>query len=102
MNEEGQPIELATVNRWVTDDKYAKADILKKFLDGFQMNPELFVEKRVVEFVYNVINAYKDTINNLFDERDKWIKDYVNNNFNEPFEDREFDILSERKIDLYL
>lgn len=100
MNEEGQPIALATVNRWVTDDKYVKADVLKKFLDNFQMDSNLFVEKRVVEFVYNILNAYKETIYELFDERDKWIKDYVNKNFNEPFEDRDFEILSERKIEL--
>jgi len=101
MDEEGRPIALATVNRWVTDDKFVKADILKKLLDRFQMNPELFVEKRVVEFVYNTINAYKETIYELFDERDKWIKNYVNKNFNEPFEDREFEILSERKINVF-
>lgn len=101
MNKEGEPIALATVNRWVTDDKYVKADLLKKFLDGFQINPDLFVEKRVVEFVYNLINAYKDAIYNLFDERDEWIKEYVNKNFNEPFEDRDFEILSEKKIDVF-
>lgn len=100
MNKEGEPIALATVNRWVTDDKYVKADILKKLLDNFQMDPNLFVEKRVVEFVYNTIYAYKERIYELFDDRDKWIKDYVNQNFNEPFEDREYEILSERKINL--
>lgn len=100
MDEEGKPLALATVNRWVTDDKYVKADVLKNFLDNFQMDSDLFVEQRVVEFVYNILNAYKDTIYDLFDERDKWITDYVNKNFNEPFEDREFEILSERKIEL--
>lgn len=101
MNKEGEPIALATVNRWVTDDKYVKADLLKKFLDGFQMNPDLFVEKRVVEFVYNTLNAYKETIYELFDERDEWIKEYVNKNFSEPFEVRDYEILSERKIEIY-
>lgn len=100
MNEQGQPIELATVNRWVTDDKYVKADVLKNFLNNFQMDSNLFVERRVVEFVENVIRGYSETIHELFDERDKWIKDYVNKNFNEPFEDRDFEILSESKIDI--
>lgn len=100
MDEEGRPIALATVNRWVTDDKYVKADVLKKFLDGFQMDSNLFVERRVVEFVYNILNAYKDTIYDLFDERDEWIRNYVNKNFNEPFEDREFEILSFNKINI--
>jgi hypothetical protein len=101
MDEEGRPIALATVNRWVTDDKYVKADVLKNLLDNFQMDSKLFVEQRVVEFVYNILNAYKDVIYNLFDERDKWIMDYVNKNFSEPFEDRDFEILSERKISLF-
>lgn len=101
MNEEGVPIALATVNRWVTDDKYVKANVLKKFLDNFRMDSNLFVERRIVEFVYNTLNAYKDLIYDLFDERDKWIKDYANKNFSEPFEDREYEILSERKINLF-
>ena len=101
MDEEGKPLALATVNRWVTDDKYVKAEVLKNLLDSFQMDSKLFVEQRVVEFVYNIINAYKDTIYELFDERDKWIAEYVNKNFSEPFEDREFEILSEKKIKLY-
>jgi hypothetical protein len=100
MNEEGEPIALATVNRWVTDDKYVKADLLKKMLGGFQMDSKLFVERRVVEFVENIIKGNKETIHELFDERDKWITDYVNKNFREPFKDREFEILSERKIDI--
>lgn len=101
MDEEGRPIAIATVNRWVTDDKYVKADFLKKLLNNFQMDSKLFVEQRVVEFVYNIINAYKEAIYNLFDERDEWIKEYVNKNFSEPFEDREFEILSEKKINLF-
>lgn len=102
MNEQGKPIALATVNRWVTDDKYVKADVLKKLLDNFQMDSNLFIERRVVEFVYNILNAYKEDIYEIFDERDKWISDYVNTNYNEPFEDREFEILSEKKIELFL
>lgn len=100
MDEEGVPIALATVNKWVTGDKFVKLDKLKNLLDNFQMDSKLFVEKRVVEFVYNMLNAYKETIYELFEERDKWITDYVNKNFNEPFEDREFEVLSERKIDI--
>ena len=100
MNEQGQPIELATVNRWVTDDKYVKADVLKYFSDNFHMDSNLFIERRVVEFVENVFKGHKETVYELLDEREKLIKDYVNKNFNEPFEDRDFELLSERKIDL--
>lgn len=101
MDKEGRPIALATVNRWVTDDKYIKADKLRNLLDNFQMDSNLFIERRVVEFVYNILNAYKEHIYQLFDERDKWINNYVNKNFNEPFEDREYEVLSFKEINIF-
>lgn len=101
MDEQGKPIALATVNRWVTDDKYVKADVLKKSTENFFVNLFLFKYPKVVEFVNDIFKAYNEEINQLYDERDKWIIDYVNKNFREPFEDREFEILSERKINLY-
>ena len=101
MDEDGKPIALATVNRWVTGDKYVKAAVLKKLTENFFVNPSLFEDPKVVEFVNDIFKAYKEEINQLYDERDKWIMDYVNKNFREPFEDREFEILSERKIDLF-
>jgi hypothetical protein len=100
MSEDGKPIGLATVNRWVTGDKYVKADVLKILADKFYVDPSLFKDKRIVEFVNNIFKAYRNEIFNLFDERDIWIKNYVNNKFNEPFEDREFEILSYKEVDL--
>ena len=43
---------------------------------------------------------YNGEINQLYDERDWWIMNYVNKNYREPFEDRDYEILSEIKIDL--
>lgn len=100
MNKKGEPIGLATVNRWVTDDKYVKADVLKKFAESFYVNPALYKDKRVVEFINYIFKSYPDEINNLFDQRDKWIRDYVNKNYNEPFEDREFEVLSFKEINI--
>jgi hypothetical protein len=100
MDEQGKPIALATVNRWVTADKYVKAEILKKLTKDYYVNPALFSDQKVVEFINNIFKAYTDEIYQLYDEREVWIKNYVNNNFREPFEDREFEILSERKIDV--
>ncbi|MDZ7625982.1 MAG: hypothetical protein U5J96_16240 [Ignavibacteriaceae bacterium] len=97
MDEQGKPIALATVNRWVTGDKYVKADELKNLSKDFYVNPSLFTDPKVVEFINDIFKAYDEEIFQLYDERDRWIKDYVNNNFREPFEDREFEILSERK-----
>ena len=100
MNESGEPIGLATVNRWVTGDKYVKADVLKRLTENFYVEPGLFKDKRIVEFVNYIFKAYKGDIYELFIQRDEWIKDYVNKNFNEPFEDREFEILSYKETDL--
>lgn len=101
MSENGEPFGISTVNRWVTDDKYVKADVLKEYLKSFQMETSLFKEKRIVEFVKLILKAYEKEISELFDERDEWVKNYINNNYREPFEDRDYEILSERKIDLY-
>lgn len=100
MSEEGKPIGLATVNRWVTGDKYVKAEILKKLTENFFVNPSLFKDLKAVEFVNNIFKAYNGEIDQLYDERDRWIMNYVNNNYREPFEDRDYEILSETKIDL--
>lgn len=100
MNESGEPIGLATVNRWVTGDKYVKADVLKKLTEIFYVDPILSIDKRIVEFINYIFKAYQKEIYELYDERDIWIKNYVNNKFNEPFEDREFEILSYKEIDL--
>lgn len=100
MSEDGKPIALATVNRWVTGDKYVKADVLKKLVDNFYVTPTLFHDKRINEFVNYIFKAYQNDIYDLFEQRDKWIENYVNEYFREPFEDRDFEILSYKKIDL--
>lgn len=100
MDKQGNPLALATVNRWVTGDKYVKADKLKSLSDNFFVNPDLYKDIRVVEFINNIFKAYRDEIFQLFDERDKWINNYVNNYFREPFEDRDFEILSQKTISL--
>jgi hypothetical protein len=100
MNEKGELIGLATVNRWVTGDKFIKADRLKKFAENFYIDPSLYKDTRVLEFVNYVFKAYAAEINELFDERDKWIHNYVNKYFREPFEDRDYEILSSKKVSL--
>lgn len=94
MNEIGEPIGLATVNRWVTGDKFVKADVLKKLSSNFQMDKNLFHDTRVIESINLIFKAYEKEIHQLFDERDEWIKNYAFNNLREPFEDREHEVLS--------
>jgi hypothetical protein len=101
MNKQGEPLGLATVNRWVTGDKYVKAVELKKYLEEFKMNRYNFKEKRVVKFVEHIFSAYQETIFRLFDERDAWIKNYVNKFYREPFEDRDYEVLSTKKTNIY-
>lgn len=98
MNENGEPIGLATVNRWVTGDKFVKADVLKKLSSNFQMDKNLFQDKRVIESINLIFKAYEEQIHQLFDERDEWIKNYAFNNFREPFEDREYEVLSYKSL----
>ncbi|MBK7981806.1 MAG: hypothetical protein IPK06_17710 [Ignavibacteriae bacterium] len=98
MSEDGKPIGISTVNRWVTGDKYVKANILKTLAKNFSIDPNLYIDKRVIEFINNIFKAYTNEIENLFDDRDLMIKNYVDTNFREPFEDRELEILSFKEI----
>lgn len=100
MSEDGEPIGLATVNRWVTGDKYVKADVLKDLAKVWYVDPTLYKDSRVIEFVNNLFKSFPDEMNTLFEKRDKWIADYVNNRYQEPFEDREFEVLSSMQINL--
>ncbi len=102
MSENGKPIGLATVNRWVTGDKFVKAVVLKSLAKDFYIDPNLYTDKRVIEFINNVFKGFANDIDNLFDERDLWIKNYVNEKFNEPFEDREHEITSYKEIHIKL
>ncbi len=101
MNKEGIPIGLSTVNRWVTGDKYVKANELKQYLERFSINKNLFKEEKVLEFIQYIFKAYKSEIFDLFDKRDAWIEQYVNTNYNEPFEDRNYEVLSSVKINVF-
>lgn len=101
MNKQGEPIGLATVNRWVTGDKYVKAGLLKKFAGSFFVDPALYKDKRVVEFVNHIFKAFQEEINNLYDERDNRISEYVDKNYREPFEDRDLEVLSYKKVNLF-
>jgi hypothetical protein len=98
MNKEGEPIGLATVNRWVTGDKYVQADVLKSLSEKYFVDPKLYKDKRVVEFINYVFKGYKLELNQLFEDRDRWIINYVNHNFREPFEDRDYEVLSYKQI----
>ncbi|RMD48594.1 MAG: hypothetical protein D6830_06560 [Ignavibacteria bacterium] len=98
MNKKGEPIGLATVNTWVTGDKYVKPDILKNYLSNFKMNRNSFKESRIIDFVEAIFEAYRQEIFTLFDEREEWIQNYAAKYYREPFEDRDYEVLSHVKI----
>ncbi len=66
MDEDGNPTVLATVNRWVTDDKYVKAEQLKALFEEFIINPKLFKDERLLLFIKNILEGYKTEIFELF------------------------------------
>jgi hypothetical protein len=101
MDKKGLPVALSTLNRWVTGDYYVDAAELKKLALQFQMSHDLFPDKRIIEFIENIFTGYRDIIFQLFDERDKAISEYVEENAQEPFEDNGVEILSKKTIDVY-
>ena len=101
MDKKGRPIALSTLNRWVTGDFFVNSDELKKLIIEFEMNHDLFPDKRIIEFIENIFLGYNDLIFELFEERDESVINYVRKNTREPFEDRDIEILSTRKIDVY-
>lgn len=101
VNENGFPIAISTLNRWVTDDHFIPANKLKEQFLKFKMNDELFPDKRINQFISSIFTAYKIEIFNLFDERDNVIDNYISINAMVPFEDDEIEILSTCKIDIY-
>ncbi len=101
MNKDGYPTGLSTVNTWVTGDKYVEAAKLKKLLDSFKMNPENYKDERVIQFIELMFKSYKDVIYKLFDERDEWIENYTFKYTKEPFEDRNYEVLSSKEINIY-
>ncbi len=94
MNKKGEPIGLATVNRWVTGDKYVKAESLEKLSKDFYIDPSLYKDHRVIEFINNIYRAYPELISSLYKKRDEKISEYARKYYREPFEDRDLEILS--------
>ena len=100
MNEEGKPVGLVAANRCGTGDKYVNGKVLKELTENFFIEPSLHSDPRVVEFVKNIFWSYNREIQQLYDERDNWITDFVSKYYREPVEDRDNEILSFKEIKL--
>ena len=101
MDERGTPLSISTVNTWVTGDKYVKAEKLKELLDKFTIDPNLFKDERLLEFINDILLAYKNEIHKLFVEREEWVRNYAFTYTREPFDDHEHEILSTIEIDVF-
>ena len=98
MDKQGNPTSLSTLNRWVTGDTFEDSNKLKQLLPKFSISASLFPDKRIIEFINHIFTAYQPQIFHLFEERDEYITNYVSQNANEPFEDRQVEVLSSFKI----
>jgi hypothetical protein len=101
MDKHGNPVGISTLNQWVTGDFFVSAEELKILFTKFRMKPDLFPEKRIIEFINYLFEGYQGIIFELFEERDRSINRYVTQNARQPFEDRDIEVLSYRKIDIF-
>jgi len=100
MDEQGRPVELSTLNTWVTGEVYVKAEELKKLFLLYKIDHNLFPDKRIALFIENIFIGYKETIYELFEERDDFIEQYISRNNIEPFEDEDIEVISSKKIEV--
>ncbi len=100
MNSNGEAVKLSTLNRWVTKERIADAEELKRGLDRFKMDPSLFPDRRIIDFVMYIFKAYKTQIYQLFDERDEAITNYKKEKGKEPWKDHSVEIWSSLEIDV--
>lgn len=101
MDKKGNPVALCTLNNWVTGDTFVEAAELKELFCKFNMNHDLFPDERIIEFIENIFIGYNDLIFELFDERDRTIKIFMEENNGVSIDDPDTEILSERKIDVF-
>lgn len=100
LDDAGEPIELMTVNRWVTGDYYVPAKKLKTFLSRFRINSRA-LDRRVHQFVRNMLVLYQSEIQTLIDQREDTFQVYRQENGGQsPFEDRSLEVTSALKIDV--
>ena len=64
MNEEGKPVGLATVNHWVTGDKYVNGKVPKELTENFFIGPSLYSDPKIVKLVKNILERIKGRYNN--------------------------------------
>jgi len=94
MNKPGYPIGLFTVNRWVSDDSWYKAEDLIALLDRFKMDhtyPCLAVNR----WITAMLRLFRPQIEALILERDRVVWAYAEkHNSEDVLEDRDLELTS--------
>lgn len=95
----GNPIEIMTVNRWVTGDLYVPEKKLKSFLPKFRVSTRA-IDRRLNQYIRHMLMLYQPEIHLLFEQREHVFKDYRQQNGGaSPFEDRSLEVTSFLPID---
>jgi hypothetical protein len=100
MDDEGYPLGLFTVNRWVTGEDWYAADDLKKMVDRFSVNhahPSYVVNR----WLKAMLILFRPQIDDLIDARDQILMQYQRGiPLKAVLEDQELDVISEEKISI--
>lgn len=100
MDDQGVPIGLFTVNRWVTGEDWYQAEDLKKMVHRFSVNhahPSYVVNR----WLKAMLILFRPQIEDLIDARDQVLKAYQKGvPLKAVLEDQELDVLSEEKISI--
>ncbi len=100
MDNQGQPIELFTVNRWVTDEVNLPPEKLIAYLPRFRMDSHPKFED-VHRFIRGIFALYQPEIGMLLERRERVYKNYrLAHNGEDPYEDRNLDITSSLPIEV--
>jgi hypothetical protein len=100
MDNDGIPISLFTVNRWVTDEGVLPATKVKSLVPRFQIKCKAF-DRNVSMFLHHMLALFHEEIRTLIDRRDAAYASYRSSHAGrEPYEDRELEITSSLDIDV--
>ena len=98
LDDQGQPMELFTVNRWVTGDFYIPAGKLSGYITQFRIANNSF-DREVGEYLRNLLILYQAEIGALMQQRERVFADYrATHDGREPYEDRDLDVTSNLEI----
>ena len=98
LDDQGQPMELFTVNRWVTGDFFLPAKKLKGFLTQFRITNNSF-DRDLGDFIASMLVLYQHEIAALLEQRDQVFAEYrAAHQGRDPYEDRDLDVTSNLEI----